>query len=333
MQRAAGPIVTIDEGVALLLAGEVVAFPTETVYGLGANALSDEAVSRVFEIKGRPAGNPLIVHVSSEGMARALCDVWTPQAQAVVERFWPGPVTIVLPKSGMVPERVTAGGATVAIRCPDHPVGRALIERFGGPVVAPSANPSGTTSPTAPAHVVSSFGGRVAVIDGGLCERGIESTVLDLTGPEPVVLRPGAVDRVELSWVLGSEPVLVSGGGVGGAGAARSPGVVGRHYAPKARVVVFEGSEWPDVVSRVHALHPGSMALITHRTDRFVPPPHVTYFLQNDAGAYARDLYAGFRSADAHGASALLIERPPEGVAWEGVWDRIRRAASGDEPG
>ncbi|MBL4808561.1 MAG: threonylcarbamoyl-AMP synthase, partial [Phycisphaerales bacterium] len=215
----------IVAAVARLGLGEPIAFPTETVYGLGADAIDTDAVERIFALKGRPANNPLIVHVSDAEMADDLVESWTDQAQQLAEAFWPGSLTLVLAKSESVPDIVTAGGTTVAIRCPAHPVALALIESLGKPIVGPSANPSGWISPTTADHVARGFKGQdLLIIDGGACRAGIESTVLDLTTQEPTILRLGVISHTQITKVLG-RPVHISTGA--DSGAARSPGMLG----------------------------------------------------------------------------------------------------------
>lgn len=320
-------IVGLDEASGLIRAGEPVAFPTETVYGLGAIASSESAVARVFEIKGRPSNNPLIVHVSGAEQARAVTSAWPELADRLARLFWPGPLTLVLPRAEGVPGVVTAGGETVAVRCPDHPLARALLERVGAPLVGPSANRSGEVSPTAAQHVVDSFGGSVRVIDGGSCERGIESTVLDLTADPPAILRPGALDRAELTQAIG----YVAGGVLAGestpGGVPRSPGQLDRHYAPRTAAELFEPGDWPDVIARTHERSGSPIALITHRGERFAPPPHHTFFLPPEPIGYARNLYAALRSADALSPRAILIERVPTAPGWAAIADRLSRAA------
>ncbi len=229
----------ISRAAARLRAGGVVAFPTETVYGLGADALREEAVARVFALKGRPPTNPLIVHVLDEAMARSVCSRWPAGAARLARAHWPGPLTIVVPRAEHVPRVVTSGGETVAVRCPDHPVALALLEAFGGALVGPSANRSGMVSPTTADHVRESFGEDDALtLDGGACRVGIESTVVSLAGARPVVLRPGAISPEMLALALGEDVVagaLREPGARADPGAPlASPGMLPSHYAPRA---------------------------------------------------------------------------------------------------
>jgi L-threonylcarbamoyladenylate synthase len=310
----------IAMAVARLRGGGVVAFPTETVYGLGADALSERAVRRVFELKGRPAGNPLIVHVSGEEMARSVAADWPREAAQLAAAFWPGPLTIVLPRRAEVPGVVTGGGDTVGVRCPEHPITLALLEAFGGPLVGPSANPSGRVSPTSAAHVREAFSEEdVFVLDGGPCRRGIESTVVVL-GAQARVLRPGVVSAEEISRVLGRE-VLAAEHGVVEEGAAPSPGMRAVHYAPATRTVLFEGA--PPVREGA------SVVVISHSGRQFAGAAR-RIAMPGDADRYAARLYAALREADAAGAGLIAVEAPPrDGAVWEAVWDRLLRATAG----
>ena len=314
------------------------AFPTETVYGLGADALDPGAVERVFRTKGRPATNPVIVHVDGAEMARTVTSDWPRGAAELADRFWPGPLTLVLDRSELVPDIVTAGGRTVGVRCPDHDVARELISGFGGPLIGPSANASGTVSPTAARHVVEGFGGAVPVIDGGVCRVGIESTVLDLSewgsGGGARIIRPGSVSAAAIGETLGQEIATGPGPALPGS-PARSPGQMARHYAPRARLIVFEPEDWPGVAGDVELAGrkgpAGRIVLMTHDLGRFAPPPNVTYHMPDDPDRYAHQLYGTLRAADALEPGLILIERVPAGEAWDALRDRIGRAAA--EPG
>ncbi len=320
----------IVAAVARLGLGEPIAFPTETVYGLGADALDADAVERIFALKGRPTNNPLIVHVSGPEMARDLVggvNEWTDDAEKLAEAFWPGSLTLVLNKDESVPDVVTAGGATVAIRCPAHPVALALIESLGKPIVGPSANPSGWISPTTADHVVRGFADEdLLVIDGGACRAGIESTVLDLTADEPTVLRLGVVSQAKLSRVLG-RPVRVAGGAVDGSDTAvRSPGVLGAHYQPTKRTVLKATGSIADADHRVH--------LISWSRDNHDSAGGFTK-MPPEPGGYARALYSAMHDAECSDASTIWIERPPESVdeehealLWDAIMERLTRATA-----
>ncbi len=303
--------------------GGLVGFPTETVYGLGCDARNREAVARVYAIKGRPANNPLIVHVSDIEMARSCAGEWPASGDVLGGAFWPGPLTLVVARGSTIPAVVAGGGDTLAIRVPAHPVALALIERFGGPIVGPSANRSGMVSATTAEHVRAQWGDEVLVLDGGACQRGIESTVVDISGDRVAVLRRGVIGAEQIARVLGRE-VEDAGGDVSGVstGALASPGLLERHYAPRtpARLVddlgageLCEGA----VVLAISAMPAGVRGIA----------------MPDDAGAYARRLYAALREADAMGADEILIERParegstPEATAiWRAIHDRLARA-------
>jgi L-threonylcarbamoyladenylate synthase len=233
----------VTEGAELLRRGEVVAFPTETVYGLGADALNEKACKKIFAIKGRPADNPLIVHVTSIEEAKKIFKEWPHEAEICAREFWPGPLTLILPKKKIVPEIVSGNLQTVAVRMPSHPVALALIAKAGCPVAAPSANISGKPSPTEGKHVWQDFQGKIPLlIDAGKCIVGLESTVLDLSGEIPLILRPGGVTLEQLAKVLGR--VEIDKGIKGKSGVSsipRSPGMKYRHYAPKGQIQLISG--------------------------------------------------------------------------------------------
>ncbi len=318
----------IARAVARLRAGGLVAFPTETVYGLGADALDARAVARVFELKGRPALNPLIVHVADPAMARTVVGTWPARAETLARAFWPGPLTLVLPKADAVPDIVTGAGPTVGVRCPDHHITLSLLHALGKPLVGPSANPSGGLSPTTAEHVRASFSEeQVQVLDGGPCRAGIESTVLDLSSDPPRILRPGVVTAPQISRVLGC--TIAGPGAIGSAGLpAPSPGLLGVHYAPRTPAVLLEPADWPAILSTAPRV-----AFLSH-ADRPVPPPHRLIRLPAEAGAYAARLYAALREADELGMDLLAIDRPPRGPEnpelWDAILDRLTRATRPD---
>ncbi|MCC6294969.1 MAG: threonylcarbamoyl-AMP synthase [Bryobacterales bacterium] len=296
---------TVREAAALIRAGGLVAFATETVYGLGANALDAAAVRRIYEIKGRPATSPLIVHVSSVGMARDLAAGWSELAGRLAALYWPGPLTLVLPKRPHVPGVVTAGLDTVALRMPAHPQALELIATAGVPVAAPSANRFTQLSPTTARHVQDAFEGRVPVLDGGPCAVGIESTVLSLAGPAPVLLRPGMIPRDELVAIAG--PLAEPAAGPEAAGGAHaSPGQHERHYQPRTPLYLDHGEG-----------RPGRGLLLRHGRE-----------LPATASEYAARLYGILHEADAAGYDWIAIEPPPGGAVWEGIRDRLQRAAA-----
>ncbi len=297
----------IAEAAELIRAGELVAFPTETVYGLGANALEHDAVAKIFTAKGRPATNPLIVHVCDFVQGASLTDDWTENAAMLAEAFWPGPLTIVLKKSDMVPDIVTAGGDTVALRCPDHPVALALLNACELPIAAPSANRSTGISPTRAEHVIKSLGDRIPLIlDGGPCRIGIESTVVDATGDAVRILRPGWIDAARIEAVTG--PLDTAGL----LGAARSPGLMEKHYSPQSRLLLaVDESD----AQRLAAEWAGRARIISELTTSVSPE------------VYAANLYAILHECDGlH--DALIVVLPPDRVEWHAIRDRLTRAAS-----
>jgi L-threonylcarbamoyladenylate synthase len=298
----------------ILRAGGLVAFPTETVYGLGANALDPRAVGRIFEVKQRPAASPLIVHVDSREMARELVTDWPDAAGSLACAFWPGPLTLVLPKSPSVPDIVTAGLATVALRQPDHPVAAALIARAGVPIAAPSANRFSTLSPTTAEHVLKSLGGKIdLILDGGPSRLGIESTVVSLAGPRPRLLRPGAISREQIEELVGD---IESAAGVDLSGAHPSPGLHLRHYSPSTPLYLIDQGRLPST---------GRGACLW----LFDPlPAAVAEQMPAEAAAYAAVLYETLHRLDEMGLDWIAVERPPEWPEWAAVRDRLERASA-----
>lgn len=277
------------------------AFPTETVYGLGANALDVAALDKIYAAKGRPPDSPLIVHVSSVEMARGLVREWPDSAEKLARIFWPGPLTLVLPKQPHVPDRLTAGLDTVGVRMPANPIAQALIEEAGVPIAAPSANPFTELSPTTAQHVRDSLGDRVAmVLDGGRTTVGIESTVLSLAGSGVVLLRPGMVTRAEIEAVIGPVELL----GPVPEGAQASPGLHRRHYSPKTPLILVEAGQWP------------------------VSGNGICLQMPTDPRAYAASLYERLHEADTQGWEWIAVERPPAGEEWSAIRDRLERAAT-----
>ncbi len=333
----------IARAASLLRAGELVAFPTETVYGLGAHALDPDAVARIYAAKGRPSFNPVIVHVGHVAQARDVAATWPADAARLADRFWPGPLTLVLPKRPEVPDAVTAGLPSVGIRVPAHGVAHALLEAAGIPVAAPSANRYTELSPTRAVHVERALGDRVAMIlDGGPTAVGIESTVLDLSGDRPVLLRPGMVSREALEEVIG--PVQRSETAVTGSAPRPSPGMVARHYAPRARLLLFpadagevaarEAQARADAGQRVAILAiEGETASALDRaldraSDRALRGVRIER-MPASPDAYAARLYELLHALDEAGVALVLAQEVPAGSAWAGVADRLRRGAAG----
>jgi L-threonylcarbamoyladenylate synthase len=321
----------IDRGAKILARGGLVAFPTETVYGLGGRALDPAALAKIFAAKGRPATHPLIAHVLGEEGARELAARWSPLASRLVGAFWPGPLTLVVPRASRVPLELTGGSDFVGLRAPSHPVARALLAAFGEPVAAPSANRYQTLSPTTAAHVVASLGDRVdLVIDGGPCSAGIESTVVDLSGDTPLVLRPGAIDLPTLRAVV---PELIDPGfEVLAEGALRaSPGLDRRHYAPVTRLLLAAHRDRLLEEARRRASRGERIALLLvdplaeEAEVRDTAGVHVVT-LGADPVVYARALFATLHALDEGGFAAILAEPVPASPPWRAVADRLRRA-------
>lgn len=313
--------------------GGLVAFPTETVYGLGANALDTAAVARIYEAKGRPEYNPLIVHVFDAAAAAELTTGWSELADRLASAFWPGPLTLVLPRAAHVPDRVSAGLPTVALRVPSHPVALALIRASGVPIVAPSANPSMAVSPTTARHVERGLGHRVELIlDGGATHVGIESTVVDLTGVRPVLLRPGIVSTDQLAPITG--PLDAPSPTAEGTPRS-SPGMQERHYAPRATLQLFDSGDAARAAAGARAAEGAGRvvgALLLGPAGGDADPTvaaaarHVER-LPLDPGAYARELYSVLHRMDDLGCDLLLVQAPPATPPWAGIRDRLRRAA------
>ena len=312
----------VTEAARRLAEGEAIGFPTETVYGLGADATNPLAVAKIFALKGRPSAHPLIVHIGSPSeLVEWAMDI-PPAAHALAESFWPGPLTMILRKSPRVAASVTGGQDTVGLRCPSHPLAQQLLREFArigsGGVAAPSANKFGHVSPTTAEHVREEFGPGLPVLDGGACTVGLESTILDLSRGDAVLLRPGAVTREDIAQVMGGSPRNRD------AGAPRAPGMLAAHYAPRTALVLVGAS---DLESQVR--HQSNVAVLALRE-----APHtarVTSWIaaSADAARYGHDLYANLRKLDASGAKRILVEMPPQSSEWEAVNDRLTRAAAG----
>lgn len=305
----------IDRAAQLLRGRHLVVFPTETVYGLGANALDAEAVAHIYAVKGRPANSPLIVHVASIEMAKSLVMDWPEAADRLAAKFWPGPLTLVLPKRPAVPDIVTAALPTVALRVPSHPLALALIRAAGVPLAAPSANRFTELSPTTAEHVRQSLGSEVdLILDGGPCQIGIESTVLSLVDVPPVLLRPGGVSRHELESIVG--PIATAQEVA--SGAHPSPGMHPRHYSPRTSLFLSRKGSLPDHGHGIYFQH-------THPPSR---PDVVIREMPQSAADYAAALYDALHQADGGNYAWIAVDLPPNTPDWEAVQDRLRRAAN-----
>lgn len=325
--------VAVERAVALLRAGEVVALPTETVYGLAGNALEAAVVAKIYAAKGRPAHNPVIVHVGSRAMARECSSAWPVLADRLADAFWPGPLTLVVPRAAHIPGIVTAGGPTVGVRWPIHPLMPAVIRACGFPLAAPSANLANQLSPTNAAHVAKQLGHRIPlIVDGGDCNVGIESTVVDVTGETPRVLRPGMISEEAIRAAAGGE--LAIGNcqlPIADEGALRSPGMLAKHYSPKAKLLILNWHDEADLLRQLPSSiqHPASSIHILAHTHiplggKFA---HVSV-IPHDAEAFARALYGELHRCDDAGAELIVVEAPPETPEWAGITDRLRRAAA-----
>jgi L-threonylcarbamoyladenylate synthase len=300
--------------------GLSVGFPTETVYGLGCDASSEAAVAEVYAMKSRPQNNPLIAHVTDAAMAKRHVVGWDVRAQKLAEAFWPGPLAIVLPRRADICALSVGGRTSVAVRAPAHPVAQALIAAFGRPVSAPSANRSGRLSPTSAAHVAEEFKAfaELPILDGGPCEVGLESTVLDLSRARPTILRPGAITAKDLEPLIGAVHAPEIGH------QAASPGTSASHYAPETPTELVEEKL---LASRLSACEKPVAVVALAGTE--VPSPHELFALPRHAGAYAQMLYSTLRRADASGASLILVVAPGErGGLWDAALDRIKRACA-----
>lgn len=296
----------LEQAAALIRAGRLVAFPTETVYGLGANALDEAAVRRIFEAKGRPPSSPLIVHVASVEMARALAAAWPEQAEVLAARFWPGPLTLVVRKHPSIPAAVSAGLPTVGLRMPAHPLALALIEAGGCPIAAPSANRFTELSPTTADHVRKSLGEAVdLILDGGSTPVGIESTVVSLAADPPLLLRPGMISREDLESVIGPVDTRAS---AAQHSAHPAPGMHPRHYSPRTPLLLVHGGALPPTGRGVYLRHGHSMP--------------------GNPRDYAAALYATLHRCDEQGYDWIAVEEPPDVPEWAAIRDRLRRAAA-----
>ena len=316
----------------LLQMGELVALPTETVYGLAANALDETAVAKIYEVKRRPARNPIIVHVASVTMAKRCVHYWPDLADKMATAFWPGPLTLVLPRSHLVPLAVTAGGDTVGMRWSSHPFIQAVIQTCGFPLAAPSANPSNQLSPTNAEHVRKALGDRIPlIIDGGQSQVGIESTVLDLNVTPPRVLRPGMIHVESLLAAMGGMDIQHLEPSIRSEGVIRSPGQLPKHYAPKARLVVFSWRDDEDLRSKLSSLNsqPKTTCVIAHTRIPLGEMAGQICVIPHDPEAFARAIYAELHRCDDQEATLIVVEAVPESDEWRAIRDRLRRAAGG----
>jgi L-threonylcarbamoyladenylate synthase len=323
-------LAAITDAARRLEQGELVAFPTETVYGLGADAENPAAVAKIYEAKGRPSNHPIIVHIAQQADPGYWATAIPLEATKLIQAFWPGPLTLILKRAPHIPDAVSGGQDSIGLRCPSHPVAQALLRSFKegkGGIAAPSANKFGHVSPTTAQHVRDEFGigpGSVVpcVLDGGQSEVGIESTILDLSRMEthgPVLLRPGQIGTMQIAAVIGIEPRLPD------AAAPRASGTLDAHYAPSAPVALVDIQNLASIAQRLIA--GGKRVAVMRRTQLEIPHAVAQCVLPEAAGGYAHDLYADLRAMDSAHPDIILVEQPPQDGAWQGVNDRLRRAA------
>ena len=316
----------IEQAVQTLRAGELVALPTETVYGLAADAHSDAAVARIFALKGRPADHPLIVHVASGAQVADYAAEVPAFAQRLIDAFWPGPLTLILPRREGVAKTAAGGQNSIGLRCPSHPVAQALMRAFGRGLAAPSANRFGRVSPSTAAHVQDEFGDALMVLDGGPCEVGIESTIIDCTRGAPVLLRPGCITPAQIEAACGQAlaDALAQA-------APRASGTLESHYAPRAQVRLLSAAELPQHLRELaDQTHPAGGGIGLWSTQEPQPPLAGLVWREQsrDPAAAAHQLFAVLRELDALGVAEIWVEQVPCGAAWDGVRDRLQRAAA-----
>jgi L-threonylcarbamoyladenylate synthase len=313
----------IANAVAILRRGGLVAFPTETVYGLGADASNRDAIAKLYAVKGRPADHPVIVHLADAAQLPQWTREITPAAQKLAQKFWPGPLTLILRRTPDVNDALTGGQDTIALRIPSHPMAHALLVQFGGGIAAPSANRFGHVSATTAQHVRQELGASVdLVLDGGQSEVGIESTIVDVTGVQPVLLRPGHISAHAIEMAAGV-PLAAPH-----ANSPRAPGTLAAHYAPDTPLIVIEGDLMLELAATL-AQQGKSVAVLARSTRQPLLPGLTWIAAPHHAQAYAHDLYANLRTLDAAGCDAMLVEQPPQQPEWTAVNDRLGRAAAG----
>jgi L-threonylcarbamoyladenylate synthase len=313
----------IDSAIAVLRAGGLVAFPTETVYGLGADAANAAAVRGIFEAKGRPATHPVIVHLGDAAQVPGWAREIPAAARKLAGAFWPGPLTLVLRRASGVSDVVTGGQDTVALRVPAHPVARRLLARFGGGIAAPSANRHGRVSATTAEHVRSEFGDAVTcVLDGGAADVGIESTIVDLSGARATLLRPGGIAAESIARALGEALASPT------SDAPRAPGMLAAHYAPRTPLMLIEGDLALELAASL--VRQGQrVAVLAFSAQQPVTPGLAWIAAPADPSGYAHDLYASLRRLDEAGCGTIVVERPPQSPDWAAINDRLARAAAG----
>jgi L-threonylcarbamoyladenylate synthase len=328
MIRSGTDPAAIEQAVQSLRAGALVALPTETVYGLAADAHSDAAVARIFALKGRPADHPLIVHVASGAQVADYAAEVPAFAQRLIDAFWPGPLTLILPRRPGVAQAAAGGQDSIGLRCPSHPVTQALMRAFGHGLAAPSANRFGRVSPTTAAHVQDEFGPDLLVLDGGACQVGIESTIVDCTRGAPVLLRPGQITPSQIEAACGQ--ALATAEQIGQA-APRASGTLESHYAPQAQVWLLSAARLQQRLRNLaDQTHPAGGGIGLWSTQEPEAPLAGLIWREQsrDPAAAAHQLFAVLRELDALGVAEIWVEQVPAGAAWDGVRDRLQRAAA-----
>ncbi len=329
-------VTTVEQAAAHIRAGELVAFPTETVYGLGADASNDEAVARIFAAKGRPAEHPLIVHIASASQVLDYASSLPEFAQALIKAFWPGPLTVILPRKPGVAAAAAGGQDSIGLRCPAHPLALEFLRASGTGVAGPSANKFGRVSPTTAQHVRQEFGDSLMVLDGGPCSVGIESSIVDCTRSQPVLLRPGVLTRAQLSAACG-QAVLSADEAPDNAkdnaprdtlrGAPRAPGTLESHYAPNAKVRLMDAKAIQTALDLLGA-DAAHIAVYARSIVRIKSSKVLYRRMPDDALATAEQVFAVLRDFDAQGVKLIWIEPVPDATEWDGVRDRLARAAA-----
>jgi L-threonylcarbamoyladenylate synthase len=320
----------VQRAAELLRAGEVAALPTETVYGLAANAFDEKAVAKIFQIKGRPANNPVIVHVAGIEMAKCSVKNFPASAEKLAESFWPGPLTLVLPRAEKIPKIVTADSETVGVRWPSHPLIQAVIRECNFPLAAPSANLSNQVSPTNAEHVRKQLGEKIPlIVDGGQSQVGIESTVLDLTVAPPKILRPGMIHAESLAAVCGEiqhSKFRIQNSEF----PFRSPGLLPKHYSPQAKLLLLSWCDEADLKFKIQnsKFKIQNCHVIAHTKIPSGENFAAVSVIPHDAEAFARAIYAELHRCDEAGADLIVVESPPDLPEWSGIADRLRRAAA-----
>ena len=315
---------SVEQAAARIRAGELVAFPTETVYGLGADASNDAAVAKIFAAKGRPSNHPLIVHIASNAQVLDYASSVPPFAQALIKAFWPGPLTVILPRKPGVATAAAGGQNSIGLRCPAHLLALEFLKLCNTGVAGPSANKFGRVSPTTAQHVAQEFGGELMVLDGGPCKMGIESSIVDCTRAQPVLLRPGVLTREQLSAACG-QPVLSADDTLGDA--PRAPGTLESHYAPNAKVRMMDAKAIQTALDLLGA-DAAHIAVYARSIVRIKSSQVLYRRMPDDALATAEQLFAVLRDVDVQGVKLIWIEPVPDALEWDGVRDRLARASA-----